>query len=177
MKTISTIFCLFFLITKYATAQTPPGNMPASPSSVSWETLNKKYNNPVVVLDDKTIPDSLSKQVLAKLDQLDVIKITVLHAITPKQNIVYLTTKDTKIAMYQKKLTAFSKEYKDFLETHQNRDGAVIYILNAVPVQGSRKGRIDELYNIPAERIKSVNFSLQDIPDKVVAMVEINTKQ
>jgi hypothetical protein len=178
MKIIYTTFFLFFLIIGYAIGQPvpPPSNMPAESNRTSWETLNKKYDNPKIVLDGKWVPDSLVKHTLDELDPLAVIKLTILHVTkTGERNTVYITTKDSKIQAYQKKFGAFSKDYADYLDAHQNKDFNFIYMLDERPFQGGRKDIIDGLYDIPAEKIEGVYFSLQPQVNK--AIVTIRMKQ
>jgi len=177
MKLIYTTICLFFLAISCAIGQPPPPpGAPATQNRTSWETLNGKYNNPKILLDEKWIPDSAVKRTLDELDPLSVVKIQVLHATKPNErNTIYITTGTLKMAAYQKKFSAFSKTYAAYLAAHQNREGNFFYNINAKPLSGGRKDVVDALYNIPAEKIESVDFMLQSVPN--TAMISITTKQ
>jgi hypothetical protein len=176
MKLFYITLCLFVLTTGYAIGQPPPPpGASGVQSSTSWETLNGKYNNPKIVLDDKWIPDTAVKHTLDELESLSVIKIKILHATkTGERNTVYLITKDSRIAEYEKKFGAFSKPYADYLAAHQNKDYTFIYFLDRRPFQGSRTEIIDGLYDIPADKIKSVYLNKDAFPGK--AMVYISTQ-
>ncbi|MDP9079695.1 MAG: hypothetical protein M3O71_19885 [Bacteroidota bacterium] len=172
------LLCFVFLTCFFtgAIAQPPP---PANWNAVkisTWEKYNAKYDNPTYVVDGKVLSDSVSKRVVNAIDPFAITKISVLSGTKSKtRNVVYLTTATEKIAAYQKKFGAFSKAYADYLEAHQHRDGNFFYTINAKTLSGGRADIVDELYNIPAEKIESVYFSLQAVPN--IAMIEIRTKQ
>lgn len=172
------LFCSFYLLIRCAAGQVPPPHSNAQALNQSlWATLDKKYENPIIILDDKFIPDSLRKRTLDSLDRHDILKITVLHySSTNKRNVAYLTTKDPRIAAYQGKLAALSPTYKSYLKTHHNKDGLFIYIVNRVPLQGTREERIGALYKMLSEKIIAISVSSTQTVNGIIPIVEINTK-
>jgi hypothetical protein len=177
MKLIYTTICLFVLAISCASCQPPPPpGAPAAQNRTSWETLNGEYNNPKIVLDEKWIPDSAVKRTLDELDPLAVVKIKVLHVTkSNERNSVYLTTATLKMDAYKKKFSPFSTKYAAYLSVHQNREGSFFYNINTKTLSGGRQYVVDVLYNIPAEKITSVDFMTTSTPDG--AMISITTKQ
>jgi hypothetical protein len=81
---------------------------------------------------------------------------------------VVIVRKQYAIVQYQKKLSPFSKEYKRYIESHQNHSD-LIYLLNGVVLPTGEVNK--QLYDIPAASIKSV-----DVMDKYYRDVFNNDK-
>lgn len=177
MKLLAITFFLFFVCHSTFGQTNSPGAITTS-EQTTWEKYNAKYNNPVYVIDEKPMNDSLSKKVLNGLDPYAITKIICVHnSSSGKRNVVYITTAILKIAGYQKKFSSFSTGYKNYLETHQNRDGRLFYILNNTPMSGDRRDITDELYNIPLDKIERVNFvSQKALTGNETLIVSITTK-
>ena len=70
---------------------------------------------------------------------------------------IIITTKKFAVSSYKAKLSSFSKKYKEYIE-HQNNDDDVSYVLNGVFLSVKPGERIKALYEIPANKIRSVYF-------------------
>jgi len=78
---------------------------------------------------------------------------------TGNRGAIIVITKKFVIQSYQKKLSAFSKEYRSYLETHQRDSADLFYVINGVPLDGKDENEITgTLYDIPRKRLKSVTF-------------------
>jgi len=76
-----------------------------------------------------------------------------------KYGTVIITTKTAAKRAYQKKLGDRCKKYKDYLQTHQSYDDDCCYVVDGVVVTGKDSGEvIKKLYDIPGEKIKSVDI-------------------
>lgn len=95
----------------------------------------------------------------------------------PINDVVVVTTEAYAVKIYQKKFSTFSKNYKNYIETHQNSDDEFLYVVDGIPVQGKRNGITRTLYAIPPEKIKEVGFSKKQPTDGSKKQVIINTKQ
>ena len=72
--------------------------------------------------------------------------------------IVIVTTKKYAITSYQKKFSAFSKEYKKYLDDHQGGDEDCGYQLDGTFIYGKSNEDIRKLYGISDKKIKKVKF-------------------
>lgn len=177
MRKLGIVLCLFCFF-DYAFGQNLPNGTTDIYKQTTWDKYNTKYNNPRYVVDEKLLSDSVAKRMLSEVSPYDFVRISVLHASSANErNVVYITTDIVKVQAYQKKLSAFSNEYKSYLETHQNQNGQFLYFINSEPLSGERKDIVDRLYNIPAENIKSVYFTLQEPGTTGWRMLTVTTKQ
>jgi len=148
-----------------------------------WEKYNTKYNNPVYVVDGKMLTDSASREFLTKIDPQDITKLINVEGKTHKQkNILYITTATLKANAYKEKFSKFSSAYKKYLSAHGNKEGSFFYTIDEKPVSGGRQYVIETLYNLPENKIESVNFMSMDGPDVNTqatdhAMIMISTKK
>ena len=71
---------------------------------------------------------------------------------------VILTTKKYAVSEYQKKLSAFSKDYKLYVKENKNKDDQIFYVINGIQVQGTKDEILKTLYNLTARKIKTVFF-------------------
>lgn len=149
----------FFFLFEFAFAQPiPPGHAHANKKN-TWEEYNAKYNNPIYVIDGKQLDDSLAKKKLIGLDPGDIIKIVKTEGKSHEyRTLVNLNTATDKVNSYKKKFSEFSAGYKSYLLAHRNIDGFLIYVIGRTPLSGSRSHVIDTLYNIPVDKIASVDF-------------------
>jgi hypothetical protein len=92
-------------------------------------------------------------------------------------SVIAIITKPYAITQYQKKFNAFSKKYKSYLDTHQDNDGDLLFVLDGVPVQGKRNDIIKTLYEIPSRTIKEIGFTEKQPENGSATLVIINTKQ
>jgi hypothetical protein len=85
------------------------------------------------------------------------------------------------ICQYQKRLGAFSEEYKKYIESQMkynpNNDGILSYSIddNMPFLKGDELTR--ELYDLPAEKIASVKLTVQQTCCGINRWVNINTKR
>jgi hypothetical protein len=73
--------------------------------------------------------------------------------------VVVVVTKTGAIKTYQKKFSAFSKKYKDYIDHNKNSDDSCAYVLNGVIIYSSVNERIKKLYEIPDKEIKGVGIA------------------
>lgn len=74
---------------------------------------------------------------------------------------IIIITRKEAIKQYQKKLSAFSKEYKDYLDTHKGDDTGLTYLMwnDGSVRQGSSAALTKVLYDLKDGDIKSISFS------------------
>ena len=86
--------------------------------------------------------------------------------------LIIITKKAAKKA-YQEKLSKFCKAYQAYLQSHKSDDANVAYVINGIMVEDKLK--LTSLYNIPDDKIKSVNMI--DKPNEFLhAVVAIRIK-
>lgn len=74
--------------------------------------------------------------------------------------VVVIETKTGATKNYQEKLSSFSKKYKNYIETHQNSDNDLVYIIDGVLLEKKNNDEMMRtLYGISIENIKTVNYS------------------
>jgi len=124
-------------------------------------------NDPLIILDDKQTGKSSSKDFLEKIHPDDILEISVMkdalaqaiYGSKAANGVIIITTKSYAQRQYQRKLSTFSKSYKDYLKTNKNDDSKPLYVLNGEPLHRTADGDlIKKLYDIPLEKIKSVTF-------------------
>jgi len=77
-----------------------------------------------------------------------------------QNDIVVMISSRRAIADYQKKFSAFSEDYRKYLQTHKNDDKNILYILNGVTLDSKNKIELTrELYKIPLKALKKVGYS------------------
>jgi TonB-dependent SusC/RagA subfamily outer membrane receptor len=128
------------------------------------------------IIDDKEIPDSLasSNYVFKNLSPNDILEISIvkgieadaIYGIRGARGVVIITTKKYAIAQYQKRLSAFSTEYKSYIESimkynHNDNDVMYVYLKNNDPVFLDRYEMIKTLYNTSADSIEKVELKRQ----------------
>jgi len=136
----------------------------------SWAEFNTAHHNPIYVIDNNTIADTAVTKVLKNLDAATVLEMNILkdslpatvYAQQPPREVILVVTKVYAIAQCQKKLGAFSKQYKKYLLSHQNSDKHIIYVLNGVALAGNDDENIRRVYD-SLKTLVSVNFIKSNI--------------
>lgn len=158
------LFCLFSSINSGAQSKIDSSNY-----------LNDKV---VYVVDG--IPVNKVKVNNEDILTKDVLKgpaIEALHSEKQIDSVIVIVTKNSAVTQYQKKLGAFSKKYKNYLQSHRNIDEDFLYVVDGIPVQGERSDIIKTLYKIPSGKIKEVGFNKKKPTDLDKMLVVITTKQ
>lgn len=130
------------------------------------DTIKTPSLNVVVDKDALYVIDGEpSKNKLNAIDPNAILSINVLKksknadaSMQPTNDVVLVITKANAIKKYQKKLSTFSKPYKDYLEHHQYNDQKIGYELDGVFLSTDPAERAKILYEIPDKKIKTVGF-------------------
>jgi hypothetical protein len=109
----------------------------------------------------------VSRNKLNGIDPKDILSVTILKyaskdpsmANPSDKGAVIIVTKQAAIKAYQKRFSAFSKKYNDYLGNHQSNDESISYILNGVFLSVKPGERTKQLYEIPASKIKAIDFT------------------
>jgi len=131
------------------------------------------------------VDGEVSNHKLSGLDPKDILSVDVLKKekaseifeSSAKSDFIIVVTKVGAIKAYQKKLSAFSKAYSDYLVKHKGDDSEVVFIVDGEQLTGY-SDRITKLFKLPIDKIKSAVFSTKsiDVRDQVTALI-ITTKQ
>jgi hypothetical protein len=77
-----------------------------------------------------------------------------------QNDVVVMISRQRAVADYQKKFSALSGAYKKYLQTHQDNDKDISYILNGVPLDlKDRNDIIRKLYKISHSHITKIGCS------------------
>ncbi len=139
-----------------------------------------KYAEPLFVVDGKIYKRSIKRLNPKNILEVSVLKgaeAEILYGSGGGNGVVIITTKRYATFQYQKKLSAFSKAYVDYLDKHKGDDSEVAFIVDGEQLTGY-SDRITKLFKLSIEKIKSAEFSTKsiDIRDKTPALI-ITTKQ
>jgi TonB-dependent SusC/RagA subfamily outer membrane receptor len=122
---------------------------------------NSKF---LYIVDDKTYCVNHIKKRLApdtsKILEVSVLKGANASAIYGSKGVngaVVVITKKFATKEYQKKLSAFSEDYKKYIALNKNDDSDLVYLLNGVVLNGKPSEVIKTLYN-EIEKLKTVDF-------------------
>lgn len=146
----------------------------------------KKYTSRSVKDTSYVIDGELSLNKYDKVDPKDIIGISILkyansgdkHVSDSNKVIVIVTTKPFAINQYQQKFSAFSKEYKQYLDTHNGGDSRVVYFLNSNVFWTDNNETIKVLYELSQDKIAGVSFSThKNFEDITMVMVAIELKR
>jgi hypothetical protein len=141
MKILTILFCLFLSV----------GSLAQSTAAVHKDTIyvidGELSGKKKLEIDPKTI---LSINVLKYSPNID-------KHMSSDDITVLIITKKYAIKSYQDKLSAFSVEYKQYLESHKNDDSDLLYVLNK-GVNGNSTELLKELYEVTLKKIKKVAF-------------------
>jgi hypothetical protein len=147
MKLLTIIFCLVLSV-----------NALAQSKSDSLKHLNESvvYVVDGILMSKEQIKsnDILSKDVLkgASLDRF----MSILHSEKILDSVIIISTKQGAIKSYQKKFSAFSKEYKQYIDANKGDDHFCNYIVDDKVIYKDQGDFLTTLYNIPAEKIVTV---------------------
>lgn len=93
-----------------------------------------------------------------------------------QNGVIIVITKTYAQKKYQKKLSTFSKEYKEYLSQNKNNDSGIIYfVLDGKDLTFLKPASI-ELYNVSQKDILKVEFGKKESIDAVTITVAITTK-
>lgn len=127
----------------------------------------KYYPKPIYIIDGKLIAAASSDSVIRDLNPNKILDISVLKDSALDRTssagfhgrAVVITTKKYAILQYQKKFSAFSKAYNNYIDSLKSDDQQVTYVINGELVAGKdRNDEISQLYKIPKEKIKGIGF-------------------
>lgn len=118
------------------------------------------------------VNDSIYKGNIDNIHPMDILDLQVLVRpvfIGAEKNdtTLIITTKAYAIRSYQKKLSAFSKEYKDYIaqiEKNDNNDNGMMYLIDGKGYEPfySRDKMTEILFQLPATNIAKVEFNKQE---------------
>lgn len=121
-----------------------------------------KSVKPLVVVDGQIYTRSLERINPEDILEVSILKGTEAGKIYGSKGIngvVIITTKRYATIQYEKKFSAFSKEYKHYVDSLKSDDQQVTYVINGEFVAGkNRNDETSQLYNIPEEKIEGVVF-------------------
>ena len=139
---------VFIIKTKAGVLNTfiQPENLPPPPKPmkvmyvVDGEVVDTIQVNPSEILE---------KKILSKEDMKNA------FPDSPVDSLVLITTKAGAVKSYQNKFSAFSKDYKQYIENN-NGDKSCTYFVDGKSVENGDKDFISKQYDVPANKIKSV---------------------
>lgn len=164
MKVFGALLCLFLSV-----------NALAQSTNTSYKDTSKKF----MIVDAK--PINKHEKILYVIDgkpyykisikkHIDTNNILYVEIIKPnealikygghgKMGAVIITSKKFAISSYQDKFSAFSKEYKDYLDKHKKPDDSCSYVLNGSFLINGSNEKINKLYNIKSQEIKGIELT------------------
>ena len=170
MRVLTIIFCLFMSVGALA-----QGNAARKTDST---TKSIQRDSVVYIVDGVPLSkesvkpnDILIENVLTghQLDNLYVNK--------KLDSVIIIVTKVGAVNSYQKKLSDFSVDYRNYLADHHNSDSRIIYCIDGDLFRGDEK-RIKILYNLSANNIDKVSFlKSRDFEGIVTTSLLITTKK
>ena len=171
MKKLLFVICLLYVFSEVCGQDTVDRKNTLNNNYIRDPLSNPKYyatsrttliiNGEVV--KDSIVNDSIENEIIKRLDPHNILTLQILKSKdvdnNPTPTTVLIITKQFALISYQKNIGASSKEYKSYIEHHQNNDEDLIYVLNGNVLKNNNNGDlIKKLYDIPIEKIKSVNF-------------------
>ncbi len=151
MKIYAVIFCLFLSIPAFAQQSDSVHKKADTTAAQSIIVDGKEYKGDIKSIDPKVIVN------------VSIVK-----------NSTIIVTKPYATAAYQKKFSAISKNYKNYLEKKQN-DTNLQYVLNNTMMNQDRKSTIEVFYQLAPANIKNITFK-KDSHFTTDATVIITTK-
>ena len=176
--TIMLLFCL--LLSMYSWGQN--ANIQKAPVVDKIEKLDSALDkNALYVIDGELSDNKLNNIKPEDIFSIDILKKGEKNSDTSLEtmrDVVIVVTNEGGKKNYQRKFSAFSKEYKDYLRWNKGRDGLCHYFINEKSIDKDQKDFIQKLYEIPADKIVSVTFkSPRPIESLLEFKVYITTKQ
>jgi len=156
MKIYALLLCLFLSIAAFA----------QNKDSVKIDSAKKT----IAAADQSIIVDGKEyKGDIKSIDPKNIVNVSVV------KNSTIIVTKPYATAAYQKKFSAISKSYKNYLEKKQT-DTNLQYVLNNTMMNQDRKSTIQEFYQLSPANIKNISFK-KDSHFTTDATVIITTKE
>ena len=162
------LICFLFCLVNYSFGQDTTRKQNVFGKYRSWAEFSAAHHNPIFVIDNNMIADTLVTKVLKNLDAASVLEINILkdslpatvYAQQPLREVVLVVTKAYAIAQYQKKLGTLSRKYKHYLLSHQNDDNDILYVISngKNSVNGSSAELLSDLYEIQSKKVKRLRF-------------------
>ena len=132
------------------------------------------------IIDGREIADSLAVKTLKDFNANDILEITILKdssnaaiASSPvgSRNAVIIITKQYAQKKNQEKLSTFAKDYKNYIDgLLKSSDEDCFYFLNGGVIGPENETEIIKtLYDLPKDKIKTVEFINKIIPEVVVS--------
>jgi len=118
-------------------------------------------NNALYVIDGEVSQNKLNGADLQNLLSITILKKFACDACyvnVRDHGAVIVVTKQGAVKSYQKKFSALSIKYKDFIEHHQDNDDSINYVVNGIFLRLKSADPIRDLYEIPANKIKMFDF-------------------
>ncbi len=158
MKIFTVIFCLLMSVSAWGQSS----DTMRKDSSMNNHKTAFIPGRPMIVVDGVIFPyDSLKNLSIANIISIDTLKNSLRQDTNPNLpdygTIIYVT-KQGAIKSYQKKFSIISKKYKKHLE-HQKNDRDIGYIINGIFLGLKPDEQTKTLYEIPAKKIKSFDFT------------------
>jgi TonB-dependent SusC/RagA subfamily outer membrane receptor len=187
MKALTIILCLFYF-SNNAFGQNSAIKTGAF-KQTSGEASNIKSYNPLYVINGQLVIDTVPDHVMKTVNASDILQLKILKGDSASaiygeewvKGVVLITTKKYAKTMYQSALSTFSDKYKDYLETHQNNDENIAYLINGRFLKGKDDAYVIALlYEIPVRKIKTVDFTekrLKNIFTDIKPVVDITTRK
>jgi hypothetical protein len=140
--------------------------------------LKSKYPHAVFKVNGALIDDNALKSTLDAIMPKDIFDVTIVQAekglepgLIASREFVAITTKASAKAAYQKTLSAYSLDYRNYLDANRNDDGNLQYILNAQLLKNGSNEQLDMLYKLSPEKITNVAFT--EINGKKAVIIDI----
>jgi TonB-dependent SusC/RagA subfamily outer membrane receptor len=128
-------------------------------------TQKTKLIDSIALVNAQYVVDGqLSDNKAKNVDPNTIVSVTVLKErsetyISHDSPTVIIITKPYAIKEYQKKFSAFSKKYKDYLTGHKNQDDSCSYVLNGTFLINESNEKIKKLYIIKSQQITGIGIT------------------
>jgi hypothetical protein len=164
MRVLTIIFCLFVSVNTFAQGR------------IRDEATVQTSNEPIYVVDGQivsSIKDLKSRDIYETAILSDT-PAEALYGFRAVNGAMIVTTMKGQAIIYQKKLSQFSKKYKEYLEKIGNDDN-LSYVINNTMLIAKTKHTVEELSDLTPSNIKKIDFKT-DRRFKTDATVVITTK-
>jgi len=135
------------------------GSKHKSPKYFYKPSTDTTFSGPIIYINDGHLGEK------NYIDQKDILKREViggdkLNSIYGRKldSIVIITTRPYAIKQYKKKFSNLSQSYRNYLQHHNNNDSDLGYVINGDWKDRKQDDRINELFSIPAKKIKYIGF-------------------
>jgi hypothetical protein len=173
MRVFTIIFCLFLSVDALA-----QDNVARKTDSPTKSIYSDARDSVVYIVDGvPSSKDSVKPNEILIRNVLTGHQLDNLYVNKKLDSVIIIVTKVGAINSYQKKLSDFSVDYKNYLADHHNSDNRIIYCIDGDLFRGDEK-RIKILYNLSANNIDKVSFlKSRDFEGIVTASLLITTKK